>query len=176
MKSSFEFEYETVRSSRRTVCIEITKDAKVLVRAPIAASDSVVCDFIKRHEKWIISHLEKAQKRNNIVPTLDKTQIIEAKIRAEQIIAKKVKYYSEVMKLYPTDVKITTAKRRFGSCSAKNSLCFSYMLLFFPDEAVDYVVVHELAHIRYKNHGKQFYALIAKYLPDYRKRIVMLNQ
>lgn len=79
------------------------------------------------------------------------------------------------MGLTPAGIKITSAEKRFGSCSAKDSLCFSYRLMLYPPDAVDYVVVHELAHIRHKNHGKQFYALIAQVMPDYKERERLLK-
>ena len=79
------------------------------------------------------------------------------------------------MGLEPTGVKITSAKKRFGSCSAKNSICYSWRLMLYSKEAIDYVVVHELAHIAHKNHGPQFYALIEKYLPDYKEREKLLR-
>lgn len=79
------------------------------------------------------------------------------------------------MNLYPTALKITSAKTRFGSCSGKDSICFSYLLMRYPDEAIDYVVVHELAHIKHKNHSKAFYTLIEKYLPDYKEREKLLK-
>ena len=74
-------------------------------------------------------------------------------------------YYSEWMGLYPTQVRITGARTRFGSCSSQGHICFSWRLMQYPPEAIDYVVVHELAHLRYMNHGAEFYALIARYLP-----------
>ena len=73
-------------------------------------------------------------------------------------------------------MKITGAEHRFGSCSGKDSLCFSYRLADYPPEAVEYVVVHELAHIREKNHGPRFYALVEGALPDYKAREKLLRQ
>ena len=73
-------------------------------------------------------------------------------------------------------VKITSAKTRYGSCSAENSICFSYLLMLKPLRAVDYVVVHELAHTVHHNHSRQFYALIEKYMPDYKERIKELKK
>ena len=84
-------------------------------------------------------------------------------------------HYAEWMGVTPTGVKITGAKTRFGSCSAKNSLCFSLYLMAYPDAAVDYVVVHELAHIRHKNHSPAFYAEVARVMPDYRERRKLLK-
>ena len=63
---------------------------------------------------------------------------------------------------------MTTAKTRYGSCSAKNSLCFSCFLMNSPEDAIELVVVHELCHIRVKNHGPAFIPLLEHYLPDYR--------
>ena len=79
------------------------------------------------------------------------------------------------MGLTPAGISITGAEKRFGSCSGKNRLCFSWRLMLYPPEAVDYVVVHELAHIRHKNHGRDFYALVASILPDYRQREALLR-
>lgn len=80
------------------------------------------------------------------------------------------------MNLYPTGLKITSARTRFGSCSGQNSICFSWRLMDYPELAIDYVVVHELAHIVHKNHGSQFWALVERYLPDYRARRAMLRE
>ena len=72
-------------------------------------------------------------------------------------------------------VKITGAKTRFGSCNSRNSLCFSWRLMQYPDEAIDLVVVHELCHIAHHDHGPGFYALLGSILPDHRERMKLLR-
>ena len=72
-------------------------------------------------------------------------------------------------------VAIAEAAKRFGSCSGKNSLCFSCFLMNFPEEAIELVVVHELCHIKVRNHGPAFYALLEHYLPDHRERKKLLR-
>ena len=74
------------------------------------------------------------------------------------------------MGVEPTCIKINSAKKRYGSCSGKNSLNFSLYLMDKDERFIDYVVVHELAHIVHHNHSKEFYALIEKYMPDYKER------
>ena len=74
------------------------------------------------------------------------------------------------MGVTPTGLRVTSARTRYGSCSGKNSLCFSCFLMNSPEDAIELVVVHELCHIRVKNHGPDFYALLEHYLPDYRER------
>ena len=87
----------------------------------------------------------------------------------------KVAFWSERMGLRPAGVKITAARTRYGSCSGRNSLCFSCFLANAPEAAVDLVVVHELCHIRVKNHGPDFYALLERTLPDWRARKRLLR-
>ena len=79
------------------------------------------------------------------------------------------------MGVTPTGFKVTTARKRYGSCSGRNSLCFSCFLMEYPEEAIDLVVVHELCHIQEKNHGPAFYALLARSLPDHKERKKLLN-
>lgn len=80
------------------------------------------------------------------------------------------------MGLVPAGIKITSARTRFGSCSGKNSVCFSWRLMLYPPEAIDYVIVHELAHIRHHDHSPAFYALIEQYLPDWKVRMKLLKE
>ena len=80
------------------------------------------------------------------------------------------------MEVEPKGVSITSAQKRFGSCSNKGRLCFSFNLMQYPDEAVDYVVVHELAHLKELNHSKKFWAIVECYMPDYKSRRAMLRR
>ena len=96
--------------------------------------------------------------------------------KAKEMLCEWVNCYSKVMGVSPADVKITSAATRWGSCSAKNSLCFPYRLICMPVDAIESVVVHELAHITVKNHSKKFYAEIEKTMPDYRKRYKKLKE
>ena len=72
-------------------------------------------------------------------------------------------------------ITITSAKTRFGSCSSKGNISFSYRLMLYPRELVDYVIVHELAHLSEMNHSDRFYKIIESVLPDYRERVKRLK-
>ncbi|MGN0521235.1 MAG: M48 family metallopeptidase [Eubacterium sp.] len=164
-----------IKSDRKTISLSIDDDLNIVVRAPYLTSQVQINNFVNENSHWIDKALERKKKyleRNTFSPE-QQNELIK---KAKEIIPERVKYYSEIMGLYPSGVKITSAKKRFGSCSAKNSLCFSYILMSYPMEAVDYVVVHELAHIKHHNHGREFYALIEKYLPDYKQREMLLKQ
>jgi predicted metal-dependent hydrolase len=78
-------------------------------------------------------------------------------------------------KMYPEKISYRKAKRRWGSCSHINNISINYMLLQFPIEAIEYVVLHELCHIKEKNHSKRFWNLVSLYMPDYKQKIKILE-
>ena len=168
--------YELIRSRRRTLALEITRDCRVLVRAPLRLSQAKIDAFVESHATWIQTHLEQQRQRMaSAPPPPTPADILALKAKARAVLPEKVAYWSEKMGVRPTGLKITTARKRYGSCSGKNSLCFSCFLMDCPEEAIDLVVVHELCHIREKNHGPRFYALLGQYLPDYKERKKLLR-
>ncbi len=169
--------YELIRSNRHTLALEITADLRVLVRAPLRCPKREIEQFVTSHEDWIERHLAIQRERAVAAAARQVSAEEEARLRAlaAQVIPSRVAYYSKVMGLTPTGVRITSAQKRFGSCSSKNSLCFSWRLMQYPPEAIDYVVVHELAHIRHHNHSAAFYALLAQFLPDHCERRALLR-
>jgi len=171
------YEYTLKRSNRKTLGLEITRELNVLVRAPMRLNKRDIDRFVERHTDWIAAHLESQRRRAEADPPaeLTKSEIETLKQKARDYLPGRVAYYSKLMGLEPAGIKITSAKTRYGSCSGKNSLCFSCRLMLRPIPAVDLVVVHELAHIRHKNHGRNFYACIAAVLPDYKARQKLLR-
>ena len=168
--------YEIIRSSRRTLALEITRDCRVVVRSPRTLSQERIDLFVQQHAGWIAAHLERQRQRAAASPpSPTKAEISALKAKANAVLPGKVDEWSRKMGVAPTGVKITSARTRYGSCSGKNSLCFSCFLMNCPDAAIDLVVVHELCHIRVKNHGPQFYTLLSQYLPDYRERKKLLQ-
>ena len=100
-----------------------------------------------------------------------KIKALEAKIA----LTAKTAYYAKIMGLSYGRITITSAKTRFGSCSSKGNISFSYLLMLYPDEAIDYVVVHELAHLVEMNHSSAFYKIVENILPDYKNRQKLLK-
>ncbi len=169
-------EYTLIRSKRRTLSLEIARDLTVRVRAPLRCPKDEIDRFVQRHEGWIVAHLEKQRQRGvaHPEPTEEERKVLIARARAE--LPPKVAHYAALMGVEPTGITITSARTRFGSCSGKNRLSFTWRLMDYPEEAIDSVVVHELAHIVHKNHGKDFYALVESVLPDYKQRKKLLER
>ena len=89
------------------------------------------------------------------------------KSKALRIITERVSNYAGIMGVTPGDIKLSDAKARWGSCSTKNNLNFAWRLIMCPLSVIDYVVVHELSHITYKNHSPAFWARVKTVLPNY---------
>lgn len=169
-------EYTVIRSSRRTVALEITSTLTIVVRAPRWMRDKEIEKFVSDHHAWLETHLEKQRLRQQNrppEPTAEEEKVYRQK--AAEVLPGKVTQYAALMGVAPTSVRITGAKTRFGSCSGKNALCFSWRLMMYPEAAIDYVVVHELAHIRHHNHSAAFYHVIASVMPDYKARAALLK-
>ena len=169
-------DYTLVRSRRRTLSMELKRDGTVVVRAPLRLSAETVDAFVAAHEDWLFrARLRQAERlAAHPEPTAEERAALIERAKAE--LPRRVEYWSRVTGLTPAGVKITGARTRFGSCNTKNSLCFSWRLMQYPDEAIDLVVVHELCHIAHHDHGAGFYALLGSILPDHRERMKLLKK
>lgn len=167
--------YEIVRSRRRTVALEVTREGRVLVRAPLRMPQGEIKRFVASHAAWLEKAQAKVTARQAAHPPLTEQETAALRQRAKELLPDRVAHYAAIMGVTPTSVKITSARTRFGSCSGKNGICFSLYLMQYPEEAIDYVVVHELAHIRRHDHSAAFYAEVAKVLPDYKERMKLLK-
>jgi predicted metal-dependent hydrolase len=87
--------------------------------------------------------------------------------KAQKKITKLVKKYSDIMQLHPKKIEFKKSKIKWASCSEGNRLSFNPELIKLSSSLIEYTIVHELAHIAYKNHSKDFWRLVKKYMSDY---------
>ena len=169
--------YKLIRSDRRTLAMELSPEGELILRAPRQMPVRQVEHFIESHETWIREHREKIRRRADFEREHfgAEEQIDALLAQAKAILPEKTEYWAKVMGVTPTGVRISRAKKRFGSCSSENRIAYSYRLMAYPEEVIDYVVVHELSHIRHKNHSADFYAFVARFLPDYKTREAILK-
>ncbi|OUR72553.1 hypothetical protein A9Q76_03635 [Arcobacter sp. 31_11_sub10_T18] len=140
-------------------------------------------DFIQSKSQWIqkhITHLKSKKLSENEFFYMGKKYIREDfeetfvnldefyRQKAHELIPSIVEKYAEQMQLYPQSLKFRKNKSRWGSCSFSNNINLNIYLMKLPLEAIEYVVVHELAHIKHKNHSRAFWSLVAYYLPQYK--------
>lgn len=168
--------YELRRSDRRTLGLEMTAEGHLIVRAPRGLSQERIDAFLAEKEDWIRAAEKKMASRRAAHPEPteeERTALIQ---KALDILPGRVAYYARLLGVTPTGITVTGARTRWGSCSGKNRLCFSWRLMQYPPEAVDYVVVHELAHILHHDHSPAFYAVIESVMPDHMARRAMLRR
>ncbi len=140
-------------------------------------------DLIQKKMTWIENSIIRLEEKNinedEFLYLGVRKKLEDFKIKNLDTFYKKeiVKYlpdlvdiYSKRMNLIPTSLKYRKNKRTWGSCNYKNGLNFNILLMKFPIELMEYVVIHELAHIKHKNHSKKFWDLVEEFCPDYKQR------
>lgn len=169
------YDYELIRSDRKTLGLQV-KDSRVIVRAPRRVTLQQIERFVREHEDWIENALSRQAAKQAAHPEPTAAERAEYIRLAKEVLPQRTAYWAERMGLSPTQIRITSARRRFGSCSSEGHICYSWRLMQYPPEAIDYVVVHELAHLKYMNHSPAFHALVARYLPDHKARRALLKR
>lgn len=174
------------------------KDSKtLLVSVPFYYSKVQCEDFIAQNDVWIRTTLQKFKhiestrlaeresRKNTILyfgqwvqkdwlTTHFNKQLLQNELR--DLLLEQCQRLSNIMNLPYKHITLTQAKSYFGICTSDDSLRFSTMLLFAPKSCIEYVVIHELAHIMHKNHSKAFWGLVEKYCAEFRSRRAFLRQ
>ena len=176
---SHPFPYRIIRSSRKTLAIQISVSGQVTVRAPHTMPDSTIHRFLSQKESWILEHLSHAatdpaqpQAENPPLSEFRRSYYMES---ARKIFKRKTAAYARKMGVTYGRITIREQKTRWGSCTSEGNLNFNWRLIFAPEKVLDYVVVHELSHRKEMNHSKNFWREVEKILPDYKKSVLWLK-
>ena len=169
-----------VRSSRKTLAVQIRTDGTVIARAPLRMpKDRILC-FLSEKASWIRMQQGKMQEREKMRQQarihLDAAQEKELRERAKSVLAQRTAYFARQIGVTYGRITVRDQKTRWGSCSQTGNLNFNFRLILAPSEVLDYVVVHELCHRRQMNQSTQFWQEVAQVLPDYRKRKAWLTE
>ena len=175
-----EIRISVIRSARKSLGLEVRDANTVLARIPARVSDRELKTFVENHRSWILektavmTEREENRKSTPAPPPelLSKTDRMKIQLK----IGKRVRHYCEIMGVTVGYVTVKNQKTRWGSCSAKGNVNFNYQLAFLPEELLDYVVIHELAHRRHMDHSRAFWAEVEKYCPDYLERREQLKE
>ena len=170
---------EIIKNNRKSLAIEVKKDLRIIVRAPIFVSNREIQEFIEEKSAWIEKTIEKIRVRNEqekSMPKFTAEEIHNLADKALEIIPKRVEYYAKIMGVSYGRITIRNQVSRWGSCSAKGNLNFNCLLMLCPAEVIDYVVVHELCHLKEMNHSKKFWSLVERFCPEYKQHKVWLKE
>ncbi len=162
----------TLRKKRgtRRVSLSVNCDAEVSVTAPYFFSVYLLEKFIKEKSDWLWKKIEyRKQNPVNKISCSHKTYLLH-KSRALRLVRVKLAEFNKFYNFSYRKVCIKNQKSCWGSCSGRGTLSFSYRLAFVPERLAEYVVVHELCHLKEMNHSSRFWALVAQTIPDFKQR------
>lgn len=171
-------EVQIIRSSRRSMGLQVKADGTVCARVPMQVMDYAVQEFIEGHADWIFKKRKLVLSRDNRPDIVYLPEVTEEsdRERIQTFIEEKVSHYASVMGVSYGRITMRNQKTRWGSCSSKGNLNFNCLLMLAPSEILDYVVVHELCHRKQMNHSKAFWLEVEKVLPDYKESIEWLKE
>ena len=160
--------YTLKRSPRsRTMRLAVYPDARVVVTASPFFGIDAIERFVAKHSSWIQKQLESS--KGKTVIRIRRGDILVLKSRALALASARCEYFAGVYGFNYRKISIRAQKSRWGSCSLSGNLSFNYKIAVLPPALADYIVVHELCHLREMNHSKKFWALVAKAIPEHKK-------
>lgn len=169
----YELTYRIVRSERKTLSVSIQPDCTITVRAPRSVSDSQIRRFLIEKQHWLITKYLDAKQKQETIPCSDLTDTQRAALTrryidaAKEYFPKRVAYFHQFTGGTYSRITIRDQKTRWGSCSSKGTLSFNWRLMLAPPAILDYVVVHELCHLRHMDHSPAFWQAVGEVFPDY---------
>lgn len=152
----------------KAIRLTLSNDGHIAVTIPSWASFSLGERFLKEKIVWLEKEFKKRQK-NGIIPKRSENDYNRVKYRALKLVKERLKYFNQFYGVDYKKVSIRNPRTRWGSCSAKGNLNYSYRLIFLPENYRDYIIVHELCHLKEFNHSKNFWDLVKIAIPHYKK-------
>lgn len=208
---------QIIHSRRRSIAIIIQGDGKLVVRAPLRISKTIIQDFILSKTDWIqtqqakvasrqaplhafttgetflylgksiplklVNHSSQPLSLNSsfLLKTSDQLRAKEIfekwyKKQARQVFISRVQFFAQKHPFSYSKIRLSSARTRWGSCSSKGTLSFTWRLVMAPLDIIDYVVIHELVHLEIQNHSPVFWKKVQEVMPDYKKRRAWLKE
>lgn len=163
------FDIKIIKENRKTISIKVLNDASVLVKCPKTVSNDRAMDFVNQKQRWILKNIEQIRLKNSkynavikgeqslvlgaLVPYIEKREF---ERKAKEYLSLKTKEISQILGLNYNNLSFKNYKSRWGCCDAKKNVTLNYKLYMLDESTIKYVIVHELLHTIYLNHGKNF--------------------
>lgn len=159
-----------VSARARNLRLTVYPEEGLVVTAPYLMGRGIVEKFMIKKAKWIMKKLENfalthsGQRVGN-----GRKQYLETKEKARDLVTRRLDYFNSSYNFQFNRISIKNHKSRWGSCSKKGNLNFNYRIALLPDHLVNYIIVHELCHLKELNHSKNFWNLVCETLPRYKE-------
>lgn len=154
--------------------LTIYGDGRLVATMPGRMRESIMEDFISEKADWILKKIEHfrifyGRRWNRQLLKVSQKEYEKRRQEAQKLIEEKISSFNETYGFSYNKIFVRNQKTRWGSCSQKGNLSFNYKIVFLPVKLANYIVVHELCHLREFNHSSKFWKLVEKTIPDYKK-------
>tara|TARA_B100001964_G_C13806015_1_gene410903 strand:- start:1 stop:564 length:564 start_codon:yes stop_codon:yes gene_type:complete len=155
----------TIKNSKRAknIRISINQEGKLIIIKPYYYIIPLT-NILKSKAKWILAKLNSF---NNNIYINNKEDYLKYKDEVYNLILKRIEYFNKIYNYKYNNIKIKNQKSRWGSCSSQRNLNFNYKIFFLKDYMQDYIIVHELCHLKEMNHSPKFWNLVSQTIPNY---------
>lgn len=160
-------QYKLVRrKGSRRVTLSVQTDGLVVVSRPWWVRESFADQFVQDQIDWIYTKTKNFETIDSNLTTLNRSHYLKHKESARALVYEKLERFNKYYNFEYQNVSIGAQTSRWGSCSSKKNLNFNYKILFLPEDLQDYLIVHELAHLKEMNHGPMFWAVVSETIVD----------
>ena len=170
-KENISYSLKTSKRARH-LRLAVYCSGELVVTKPWYIGEGAVEKFLLKKADWVLRSLAKFKNNQKDAlgfSNLTRTDYLKNKENARRIIISRLEHFNHFYQFKYQRVSIRDQKTRWGSCSKRGNLNFNYRLVFMPEESLDYVVVHELCHLREMNHSARFWNLVAQKIPNYKE-------
>ncbi len=165
------FYYKITKSKKGVIRLSIGRDGSFNVSKPWFVSKRMVKSFLFEKSDWILDKFKNFVKEDFAKLNLeDNKKYQQNKKKSLNFIRERVKVLNNYYKFKFNKISVRNQKTRWGSCSKKGSLNFNYKIIFLPLDLADYIIIHELCHLKEFNHSKNFWNLVAVACPDFKEK------
>lgn len=167
-----QFQYELNRKKVKNINLRVKRDGSIVVSAPSAVPVGTIEEFLESRAAWLGAALDKIERHREENPPLQRSKLPddpEIFRRFDMALAYILPRFHSYGVQKPI-VKIRTMKTRWGSCHyLKGQITLNRLLVLLPEDCLNYVVAHELAHFVYHDHSKNFYGVLDRVMPGHRQ-------
>lgn len=146
--------------------LSIYPDGRVILTLPYRVSQDTGRAYVEEKREWIHAQINQYRAQHAGKRIFTRSDYLAHKEHARRIITARVMHFNQFYQFAYNKIAIKDMRTMWGSCSAKRNLNFNYKLLFLTPEQRDYVIVHELCHLKELNHSKRFWDLVRQCVPD----------
>lgn len=159
-----------LKQSRRAkrMRLAVYCDGSVVITSPFGIEPSIVEKFLADKKQWVLNKIQFFKSVDSkAIRTFSHKDYLENKDKAFALVHERFKFYNKVYGFSFNKIFIKNQKTRWGSCSCKQNLNLNYKIVFLQQKHQDYIVVHEMCHLKEFNHSRRFWALVERVLPNY---------